>query len=113
PGGFNTTFGYDAKFRRTSTTYPSGVTLTQAYDGSGRLTSIVGKNSGGTTLTSFSYTYPGSEQAGGQPGHQPAQDHDRRCRQRHHVHLRRAEPAAGGAGQKQWRVSDLRLPVRL
>ena len=57
PNASQTTFQYDANYRRTSTAYPNGVTMTQAYDGSGRLTSIVGKNDGGTTLTSFSYTY--------------------------------------------------------
>ncbi|MDP9372012.1 MAG: DNRLRE domain-containing protein [Chloroflexota bacterium] len=57
PGGARTTFGYDKGYRRTSTAYPNGVTLTQAYDASGRLTSIVGKNAGGATLTSFGYGY--------------------------------------------------------
>jgi len=57
PGGFQTTFTHDDMYHRTGTAYPNGVTLTQAYDNAGRLTSIVGKNAGGATLTSFTYTY--------------------------------------------------------
>jgi len=56
PGGFQTTFTHDDMYRRTGTAYPNGVTLAQAYDNAGRLTSIVGKQ-GTTTLTSFAYTY--------------------------------------------------------
>lgn len=57
PGGYQTTFAYDKMYRRTGTAYPNGVTMAQIYDGAGRLTSIVGKNAGGATLTSFAYTY--------------------------------------------------------
>jgi RHS repeat-associated protein len=57
PGGFQTTFTYDDMYHRTGTAYPNGVAMTQAYDNAGRLTSIVGKNAGGATLTSFTYTY--------------------------------------------------------
>jgi RHS repeat-associated protein len=56
PGGFQTTFTHDDLYHRTGTAYPNGVTLAQAYDNAGRLTSIVGKQ-GTTTLTSFAYTY--------------------------------------------------------
>jgi len=54
--GYTTTFGYDQNHRRTSTTYPDGVVMSQTYDNSGRLTSIAGMN-GGTTLSSFAYSY--------------------------------------------------------
>lgn len=57
PGGFQTTFTYDDMHHRTGTAYPNGVTMAQTYDTAGRLTSIVGKNAGGTTLTSFAYAY--------------------------------------------------------
>jgi RHS repeat-associated protein len=57
PGGAQTSFGYDDNGDRTTIAYPNGVTLTLAYDASRRLTSIVGKNAGGSTLTSFSYSY--------------------------------------------------------
>ncbi len=57
PSSQQTTFGYDANNRRTTTSYPNGVTMTQGYDSAGRLTSIVGKNSSGTVLTSFTYSY--------------------------------------------------------
>jgi len=54
--GKTTGFGYDQNHRRTSTTYPDGVVMSQAYDDSGRLSSIAGM-SGGTTLSSFAYSY--------------------------------------------------------
>jgi YD repeat-containing protein len=58
PGGSQITLGCDNNNNRTSITYPNNVlTVTQGYDTSQRLTSIVGKNGGGTTLTSFSYSY--------------------------------------------------------
>ncbi len=52
----HTTYGYDNNNRRTSTSYPNGVTLTQVWDGSGRLTGITGAK-GGTSLTNFAYSY--------------------------------------------------------
>ncbi len=57
PGGAKTTFEYNSGHRRTSTAYPNGVTMTQGYDKAGRLTSIIGQDARGATLTSFSYTY--------------------------------------------------------
>ena len=58
PDGAQTTFGYDPKSeRRNNVTYPNHVSVTLGYDNSGRQTSIVAKNSGGTVLDSFAYTY--------------------------------------------------------
>ncbi|MGA8014861.1 MAG: RHS repeat-associated core domain-containing protein, partial [Candidatus Dormiibacterota bacterium] len=52
-----TTFGYDANGDRTLITFPGGATQTTTFDNDGDLTSVVGKSSTGTTLTSFAYTY--------------------------------------------------------
>lgn len=57
PAGAKTTFGHDGDYRRTSTTYPNGVAMTQSYDKSGRLQTIESKNTAGTLLTSFTYSY--------------------------------------------------------
>lgn len=64
PNGAKTTFTYDGDYNRLTTAYPNGVTMTAAYDSSRRLQSIVAKNAGGTTLTSFTYSYtnPGTSQ---------------------------------------------------
>jgi len=66
-GGTPVTFTYDNNDRRLTTTYPGNVTQTQAYDASGRLTSIVGKT-GTTTRTSFAYSHkiPGTTTDRGQ-----------------------------------------------
>ena len=50
-----TRFGYDDVGRRTSTTYPNGVTQTITYNSGGHQTSITAKL-GTTTLTGFTYT---------------------------------------------------------
>ena len=52
-----TTFGYDANGDRTLVTLPGGATQATAFDNDGDVTSVVGKSSTGTTLTSFAYTY--------------------------------------------------------
>lgn len=52
-----TTFGYDPDGHRTLTTFPGGATLNAAYDSSGNLTSLTGKDKNGSVLTSFAYTY--------------------------------------------------------
>jgi RHS repeat-associated protein len=57
PNAKNTTFGYDAAYRRTTTAYPNGVTQTITYDASGRETRVTAKNAGGTLLTDFTYSY--------------------------------------------------------
>lgn len=57
-----TTFSYDSNDRRTQTTFPGGATLSAGYNSPGQQTSAVGKNSGGSALTSFSYTYSLSSQ---------------------------------------------------
>ncbi len=63
PGAAKTTFAYDANNDRTTTTYPNGVTMTDTYStdssghATGRLARVTGKNSGGTTLTDYNYSY--------------------------------------------------------
>ncbi|MGA8015886.1 MAG: RHS repeat-associated core domain-containing protein [Candidatus Dormiibacterota bacterium] len=52
-----TTFGYDANGDRTLITFPGGATQTTGYDNDGLVTSVVGKSSTSSTLTSFAYTY--------------------------------------------------------
>jgi len=52
-----TTFGYDADGSRTTITFPGGATQTTGFDKAQNVTSVVGKSSTGTTLTSFVYTY--------------------------------------------------------
>ncbi|HET8842207.1 MAG TPA: RHS repeat-associated core domain-containing protein, partial [Ktedonobacteraceae bacterium] len=60
PNGAKTTYTYDADVdSQTSTVYPNGVTVSYTYDGDRHVTSIVAKNSSGTKLTSFNYTYDG------------------------------------------------------
>lgn len=57
PGGTSqTTFTYDENHNRTSTAYPN-VTMTMTYDSSNRLIEITGKDSSGTVLTSYSYSF--------------------------------------------------------
>lgn len=58
PDGTTTvTFGYNNDDQRTTTSYPNKVTQTIGYDNAGRETSVVGKKSDGTLLTSFTYCY--------------------------------------------------------
>jgi RHS repeat-associated protein len=52
-----TTFGYNSDGNRTSVTFPGGATQTTVYDNDQNVSSVVGKSSTGTTLTSFAYTY--------------------------------------------------------
>ena len=52
----DSTFAYDDDDRRTTTTYPNGVVMSQSYDNPGRLKEIKGVK-GTTTLTKFAYTY--------------------------------------------------------
>ena len=60
PGGASTTFSYDANNRRTTTAYHNGVTLSLTYDNAGNETAITGKNTGGSTLSGYSYSYGGT-----------------------------------------------------
>lgn len=57
PAGATTTLGYDAAYRETTMAYPNGVTVTIGRDTAGEVSSIVAKNSGGTTLLSRTYSY--------------------------------------------------------
>lgn len=50
------TLGYDMDDHRTSVSYPNGVTITNAYDNTGRLTSVKAARNG-TPLTGFGYSY--------------------------------------------------------
>ena len=52
-----TTFGYNADGNRTTITFPGGATQTTGFDNAQNVSSVVGKSSTGTTLTSFAYTY--------------------------------------------------------
>jgi len=55
--GATTSYSYDANGNETGVTNPNTTTVTRVFDNANRLTSITNKNSGGTTLSSFSYTY--------------------------------------------------------
>jgi RHS repeat-associated protein len=50
------TYVYDGAGRPTMTTLGNGSTIARTYDSKGRVANITAKNSGGTTLASFSYT---------------------------------------------------------
>jgi len=52
-----TTFTYDANGQRMRTTFPGGATLNATFDADLNLTSVQGKDTNGSILTSFSYTY--------------------------------------------------------
>lgn len=52
-----TTFGYNSDGNQTSVTYPGGATQTTTYDTDQNVTSVTGKSSTNSTLTSFAYTY--------------------------------------------------------
>jgi RHS repeat-associated protein len=52
-----TTFSYDANGDQTQITFPGGATQATTYNNDGQITSVLGKSSTGTTLTSFAYTY--------------------------------------------------------
>ena len=52
-----TTFAYNADNNRKTTTYPGSATLNITYDNDQNESAVVGKNSSGVVLTSFSYTY--------------------------------------------------------
>ncbi|MHB8688127.1 MAG: RHS repeat-associated core domain-containing protein [Candidatus Dormibacteraceae bacterium] len=52
-----TTFGYNTDGNRTTITFPGGGTQTTLYDNGQDVSSVVGKNSTGGTITSFAYTY--------------------------------------------------------
>jgi RHS repeat-associated protein len=52
-----TTFGYNADGNRRTITFPGGATETTGFDNAQNVTSVVGKSSTATTLTSFAYTY--------------------------------------------------------
>jgi RHS repeat-associated protein len=56
PQGGVTGYGYDADGNPTTTTLPNGVTETDTYDTLNRLITVVAKDAGGTTISSFSYT---------------------------------------------------------
>ena len=51
-----TTYTYDADGNETGATLPNTATVANVYDNADRLTSVTNKNSGGTTLSSFTYT---------------------------------------------------------
>ena len=53
----STNYSYDANGNETGITLPNTATVTKVFDNADRLTSVTNKNSGGTTLSSFSYTY--------------------------------------------------------
>jgi len=60
PSGAKTTYNYDADVdKMTSIAYPNGITTSYTYDDDRHVTSIVAKNSSGTSLMSFTYTYHG------------------------------------------------------
>jgi RHS repeat-associated protein len=59
------TYSYDADGNETGTTLQNCATVTKAYDDAGRLTSVTNKNSGNTTLSSFSYSYNDDNQRTG------------------------------------------------
>ncbi|MCX6360085.1 MAG: hypothetical protein NT029_09770, partial [Armatimonadetes bacterium] len=59
------TYSYDADGNETGTTLQNGAIVTKAYDDAGRLTSVTNKNSGNTTLSSFSYSYNDDNQRTG------------------------------------------------
>ncbi len=52
-----TAFAYNGDGNRTTITFPGGAIQTTGYDNDQNVTSVVGKSSTGTTLTSFAYTY--------------------------------------------------------
>jgi YD repeat-containing protein len=56
-GNYKTTFSYDVDGNETQQAYPNGVTESMSYNTAGQLTRIWATNSGGTTLTSFTYSY--------------------------------------------------------
>ncbi|MGH2597261.1 MAG: DNRLRE domain-containing protein [Actinomycetota bacterium] len=56
PAG-QTTFTYNADQQETARTYPNGIKVASSYDISGRLTQIQNKNSGGTVLLGYTYSY--------------------------------------------------------
>lgn len=58
-----TTFAYNNDNLRTTTTFPGGATLNLAYDNTGNITSVTGKDKNNNTLTSFTYTYANSSSA--------------------------------------------------
>jgi len=57
PNGATTTLTHDANGQQTSVAYPNGVSQNMSYDSGGQLTRIWAVNSGGSTLSSSSYTY--------------------------------------------------------
>ena len=61
PTSLCTSFTYDNADRRTKTTFPNGAiagaTLNTTYDNAGNILTMVGKDTAGTTLSSFTYTY--------------------------------------------------------
>jgi len=56
-GNHQTTFAYDVDGNKTQQAYPNGVTESMSYNTAGQLTRIWATNGGGTTLTSFAYSY--------------------------------------------------------
>jgi RHS repeat-associated protein len=63
PNAKQTTFAYDNDHNRTQVNYPNGVSQYTTYDGSDRITSIVGKKPASNTVVtslSYSYTDPGT-----------------------------------------------------
>jgi YD repeat-containing protein len=52
-----TTYSYDNNGNETGITNPNSTTVTNVYDAENQLSSVTNKNSGGTTLSSFSYAY--------------------------------------------------------
>ena len=57
PVSLCTTFGYNNNNERTSTVFPGDAEFDVTYDNAGNVKSTIGKNSAGTILTSFTYTY--------------------------------------------------------
>lgn len=52
-----TAYGYDNDNHLTNTLFPGGATQTATWTSNGKMSSIIGKDSSATTLTSFSYNY--------------------------------------------------------
>jgi YD repeat-containing protein len=59
----STSYSYDNVGNQTGVTFKNSATLTRVFDSANRLTSVVGKTSGGTTKSSFSYGYNDDNQA--------------------------------------------------
>jgi RHS repeat-associated protein len=62
---YTISYTYDPAGNETNVSNPNGTTVTRVFDDSGRLSSVTNKNSGNTTLSSFSYSYSADDQRTG------------------------------------------------